>query len=370
MKHLEAPATFSIATTPEVDALIAAGSPVAIGVSGGKDSSAVAFATIEHLDRVEHTGPRVLIHSDLGLTEWTQSGPMCQKLADRLGLELIVTRRAQGGMMERWEQRWTDNVARYADLSCVQLILPWSTPGMRFCTSELKTAPICQALSRRFPGQRILSVTGIRRQESSGRAKAPVAKAEPKLSNVTRRTSGLTWNPIIDWTLGDVLTLLRDRRFALHEAYTTYGLTRVSCAFCIMSSAADLRAATTCPENHALYRRMVDLEIRSTFAFHGDAWLGDVASELLSDEQRRGIIEAKASAEVRRSIEQFIPDHLLYQKGWPTCMPTQDEAEFLAKVRRGVAATINIAVNFTDRASIIGRYAELMAAKRAKGVAA
>ena len=43
---------------------------------------------------------------------------------------------------------------------------------MRFCTSELKTAVICRELVKRFPGRQILSVTGIRRQESAGRAKA------------------------------------------------------------------------------------------------------------------------------------------------------------------------------------------------------
>src|SRR5579871_7030620 len=124
----------AIATSPEVDALLRAACPVAIGVSGGKDSSAVAFATAEHLDRIGHAGPRVLIHADLGITEWADSLPTCVRLADMLGIELMVVRRAQGDMMDRWEQRWRDNVARWESLSCVKLILPWSTPSMRFCT--------------------------------------------------------------------------------------------------------------------------------------------------------------------------------------------------------------------------------------------
>lgn len=57
----------SVATTPEIDRLLNDGAPVAIGVSGGKDSSAVAFATVAHLDRIGHSGPRVLIHSDPGI---------------------------------------------------------------------------------------------------------------------------------------------------------------------------------------------------------------------------------------------------------------------------------------------------------------
>jgi hypothetical protein len=47
---------------------------------------------------------------------------------------LHTTRRAAGGMMERWEKRWSNNVTRYENLECVKLILPWSTPAMRYCT--------------------------------------------------------------------------------------------------------------------------------------------------------------------------------------------------------------------------------------------
>lgn len=40
-----------LSITPEISALIATGSPVAIGVSGGKDSQAAALAVCEYLDR-------------------------------------------------------------------------------------------------------------------------------------------------------------------------------------------------------------------------------------------------------------------------------------------------------------------------------
>ncbi|MGC4033648.1 MAG: phosphoadenosine phosphosulfate reductase family protein [Tepidisphaeraceae bacterium] len=293
----------SVATTPEVEVLIAADAPVAIGVSGGKDSSAVAIATVEYLDRVGHKGPRILIHSDLGLMEWQASLPMCQILADRLGLELVVVRREKGGMMERWEQRWADNVARYASLSCVQLILPWSTPDMRFCTSELKTDIICRALSRRYGGLTILSVTGIRRQESSGRAKAPIAKPEPKLTSVTRVTQGVTWNPIIEWSIDDVFGLLRERGMPLHEAYTVYGTSRVSCFNCIMASDADLVAANKCVANHAGSRRVIRLETISTFGFKGNRWLGDLVPDLLTLEERVNLRKAKDAAAYRATAE-------------------------------------------------------------------
>jgi 3'-phosphoadenosine 5'-phosphosulfate sulfotransferase (PAPS reductase)/FAD synthetase len=172
----------------------------------------------------------VLIHSDLGQVEWKDSLPTCERLAARLGLELIVVRRQAGGMLERWQTRWANNVARYANLECVKLILPWSTASMRFCTSELKTAIICRELVRRFPGQTILSVSGIRREESTKRKLAPIVKVQPKLTSTTHATSGYDWHPLLDWTKADVFALHERTGFPLHEAYRVYGSSRVSCA--------------------------------------------------------------------------------------------------------------------------------------------
>jgi 3'-phosphoadenosine 5'-phosphosulfate sulfotransferase (PAPS reductase)/FAD synthetase len=313
-----------IALTPTITTLLSAHAPVAIGVSGGKDSDAAAFATDEHLDAIGHAGPRVLIHSDLGRTEWTESLPQCERLAQRLGLELIIVRREKGDMLDRWLTRWRNNVARYVNLECVKLILPWSTAAMRFCTSEMKTAVICRDLVKRFPGQTIVSVAGIRRDESPNRAKAEISKRQNKLTSATHQTTGYDWLPILDWTKQDVIDLHEARGFPLHEAYRTNS--RVSCVFCILASKADLVASTTRPEHAPLYRAMVDLEISSTFAFQDSGWLGDLAPSLLTPAQRTGLAEAKRRARERTRIEAEIPGHLLYTKGWPTCMPTRDEA--------------------------------------------
>ncbi|WP_248309359.1 phosphoadenosine phosphosulfate reductase family protein [Bosea sp. AK1] len=191
------PALPPIAVTPVLDDLFRQHAAVAIGVSGGKDSQAAAIATFDYLDRIGHVGPRRLIHADLGIVEWSDSLPVCERLAERLGVELVVVRREQGGLMERWESRWRGNVARYEDLSTVTLVPCWSTPAMRFCTSELKTSRIHAALKRGFQGLPIISVTGVRRQESHRRARAEIA--ERKASN------GIwTGRPILDWSEGEV----------------------------------------------------------------------------------------------------------------------------------------------------------------------
>lgn len=348
-----------VAVTPEISGLLAANAPVAIGVSGGKDSSAVAFATVAYLDSIGHTGPRILIHSDLGVTEWEQSLEWCQRLAARLGLELIVVRRPKGDMMQRWEQRWSDNVARYRALECVQLILPWSTPDMRFCTSEMKVDVICRELSRRYPGQTIVNVNGIRREESTARACKPVWKEQPKLTSKTLATLGVDWHPIIEWTLEDVLDLLKAVDFPLHPAYLVWMLTRVSCVFCIMSSRDDLKNAARCPANHDIYRRMVNLELISTFAFQGGNWLADVAPEILAPGQRKVVEAVKAKAGRRQDLEAWIPKDLLYVKGWPVTIPTKSAAVELCRVRRGMSELFELDCQFLDPESLIGRYEEL-----------
>lgn len=131
-----------IATTSEIDDLLKQNSVVCQGVSGGKDSIACLLATHRHLNAIGHKGPRVCLHADLGSVEWQESITKCQEAADLLGWELIVVRRAAGGMMQRWSVRWNNNVQRYKDLSCVSLILPWSTPSMRFCRAQDRPYPL------------------------------------------------------------------------------------------------------------------------------------------------------------------------------------------------------------------------------------
>jgi 3'-phosphoadenosine 5'-phosphosulfate sulfotransferase (PAPS reductase)/FAD synthetase len=345
-----------------VASLLTTDAVVAIGVSGGKDSVACALAVARHLDAIGHNGPRILVHSDLGRVEWKDSGPACERLAAHLGWELLTLQRKAGDMLARWEKRWSNNVERYRDLSCVRLILPWSTPSMRFCTSELKGGLINSALNKRFPTHNIVSVTGVRRQESNARSKMAVAAPLAPLS--TKGRTSVTWNAIIEWTVDEVFTEIAAAGLALHEAYTVYGASRVSCAYCIMSSLDDLRAAASCADNHDVYREMVRLEAESTFAFQGQRWLADVAPNLLPPELAADVARAKAAAIERQAIEAEIPAHLLFLSGWPTARPTPDEAESLASVRRRVAQTVGIEVGYTSAADVMRRYDELLAQRQ------
>lgn len=359
-------ANLGVELNDEIRALLSANAPCAIGVSGGKDSVAAAFATIEHLDSIGHTGPRILIHADLGDpdpsldVEWSDSLPTCERLAKRLSVELLVCRRPAGGMMKRWLKRQSNNLRRYADLSCVKVILPWSTPKMRFCTSELKSAPMASALVKRFPGQTIVSACGVRREESRERRKAKCAKPNKRLANKAHRTTGVDWNPIAAWTEADVYAIAAARDFPLHEGYTTFKMSRISCRYCIMAKRSDLVASATCEANAPVFRTMVGLEITSTFAFQGSSWLADIAPHLLDPGTLYALEIAKFKAQRREQIEARIPDHLLYEKGWPKVMPTRDEAQSLCDVRIEIGELLGIRVRYTKPDDLLGRYAELM----------
>ena len=186
---------FSIEVPAEVANVLGAGAPVFVGVSGGRDSQALAYRVCAHLDDIGHQGRRFLIHADLGRVDWRDSLPVCERLAHRLGVELVVVRRNAGDMMDRWLSRWAANVARYANLECVKLILPWSTAAQRFCTAELKSQVIAREMRRRFPEGDVVSAVGIRREESTKRARMPAWKQDERTTR--RRGAGHTWNPLL-----------------------------------------------------------------------------------------------------------------------------------------------------------------------------
>mgnify|MGYP000726946058 CR=1 FL=1 len=92
---------FSIEVPSEVANVLAADAPVFVGVSGGRDSQALAYRVCAHLDDIGHQGRRFLIHADLGRVDWRDSLPVCERLAQRLGVELIVVRRNAGDMINK-----------------------------------------------------------------------------------------------------------------------------------------------------------------------------------------------------------------------------------------------------------------------------
>lgn len=259
------------------------------------------------------------------------------------------------------------SVRRYNEIATMRLVLPLSTPGMRFCTSELKIDPMNSELRRRARAAgvgEVVSACGIRREKSPARHLKPVAKLDRNASS--QRVALWNWHPIIDWSAVQGLDSIAQAGLDLHGAYTAHELTRVSCRFCIMSSTADLLAASRAEENSDLFRRMVALEAKSTFGFQGQRWLADVAPFLLDEAQASAVARAKEGARIRAEAEAEIPEDLLHGPGgWPRRMPSPAEADLIAVIRRRVAVAVGLGqIGFTDGSAVSNRFAELMSLAR------
>ena len=121
-----------------------------------------------------------------------------------------------------------------------------------------------------------------------------------------------------------------------------------------------------CEDNHEAYRELVPLEIASTFSFQSDLWLGDLAPHLIDEETYQAFLGAKQKAVRRQEWEKKTPPHLLYSKGWPTTVPTWEEARLLGEVRKAVGEIVGIETLYTQAGEIRERFANLIEIKTHK----
>lgn len=345
-----------LAIDETITAALDASTIVAFSMSGGKDSSAAAIATNRYLDTIGHPrANRIAIHADLGAIEWPQTTHMVKSTAALLELPIVLVHRSQGGLIERWQDRFERALKRYADLETYQLIGPWSSPSLRFCTSELKTAPITRKLTSLFPGKTILSVIGIRREESPSRSKTPISNSAPATKTGTRIVN---WHPIVDWSKEEVFACHHQHNVPLHPAYVEYGLTRLSCAYCIMSSRHDIERSAASRCNETSLHAIVALELRSAFPFQLSHWLADLTSGTHGF-SNSAISTAKDRRAERIAAENALPADLKYVKGWPPRIPSLSEAAQIRDTRAVILADHNLPVNYPTTHDIRARFAEL-----------
>jgi 3'-phosphoadenosine 5'-phosphosulfate sulfotransferase (PAPS reductase)/FAD synthetase len=277
----EAAALPPLAFTDEIRAELAAGAVLAVGISGGKDSQALLTAVVREHRANRWPGELFAIHADLGRAEWEQTLPHCQALCDRLGVRLVVVRREKGDLVDRWQERLEKLAGTGKPF--------WSSAQARYCTSDMKRGPIDKYL-RQFP--RVISVEGIRADESTARAKKPVSEVRDQIT--TRERRAFTWNPLLYWNKEDVWAACGTSHFDLqrrqslyregreeaalsgwpcHPAYV-FGNERLSCALCVLASKNDL--VNGAKHNPALYQTLVAMEERSGFSFRADLALSSL----------------------------------------------------------------------------------------------
>ncbi|MCZ4340162.1 phosphoadenosine phosphosulfate reductase family protein [Sphingomonadaceae bacterium G21617-S1] len=358
-----------IALDPAARAAIAAGAPIAFSLSGGKDSIAIASAAMRALDGMGHPrNRRVAIHADLGRIDWPSTPATVEAGAASLGLPLIVVRRGAGDLVARWERRFELGSERYAALATYHLTGPWSSAANRFCTSELKTQVILPELLRRYPGEQILSVVGIRREESLKRRGTPISKAEGKAFQRANGGRIVSWHPGVDWKLAEVWAEIAAHQLPVGESYAL-GSERYGCAFCVLASLNDLTVAARSPGNRGLLFHLVDMEAKSTFSFQPDRWLGELARDYLPASLAADLRRGQNRAAERRAIEAALPAGLKYVAGWPQRMPTPAEAEAIVQGRAKILAMHNLETPYTSAALVMDRFADLIAQRELKAAA-
>ncbi|MEU0237629.1 phosphoadenosine phosphosulfate reductase family protein [Nocardiopsis sp. NPDC006198] len=213
---------------------------VVVQISAGKDSQ-VALAQAAHaVERAGVPERLVVVHADLGAAEWEGAKDLAVEHARHYDRDLrIVARRREDGQVETILER-------------VEKRGMWPGPGnARWCTSDHKVGPglvLLTALVKdlRESGRvtdrpvRILHVLGMRAEESSERAKKDPYRYDKRASNGRRHVD--VWLPVHAWTVRQVWDGIRAEGTRHHFAYDA-GMSRLSCTFCPLASAKDLRCA-------------------------------------------------------------------------------------------------------------------------------
>lgn len=250
---------------PDPMDMIQKGALVVANVSGGKDGQAMLIHLIERL----HV-PReqiVVIHADLGRSEWEGTEAHARASADAYGLPFLVCRaqNKDGEVKELIE--YADARGKFPDTAT------------RWCTSDFKRGPIRRTINAYrnlidHQSPYVLNCMGIRSEESSERAKYPVleyvqtascpAAAWPDVLDMTTRARPryfFDWHPILHLTEAQVFATIAAAGQHPHWAYTSAGARRLSCLVCIYSSEEDIRAAARhSPKGRAYIRDIIRLE--------------------------------------------------------------------------------------------------------------
>lgn len=222
----------------EVRALIDAGALFAVNHSGGKDSQAMLAILRKHVPAAQ----LIVIHAHLEGEEW--EGVREHIAATCEGLDVLIA----------------EPVKTFAEMVERRGMFP--SPQQRQCTSDLKRGPIERELRRHlkahpeFRGQ-IVNCMGLRADESAQRAKAQTFTRNA--GNSVAGREWFDWLPIHSLTTPQVFDTIRAAGQRPHWAYGA-GMTRLSCMFCIMASASDLRTAARL--NPEAYAERVALERR------------------------------------------------------------------------------------------------------------
>ncbi|MCA0453951.1 MAG: phosphoadenosine phosphosulfate reductase family protein [Chloroflexi bacterium] len=263
--------------------LLRDGAALVLSVSGGKDSDAMCHHLLQRRQREGWPGEIAMIHADLGRAEWQSTTDYVHELARRKNVPLHVIRWTQGDLIDRIWQRYHADPSR----PC------WPSSKVRYCTSDLKRAPISRWIRNTYPTGTVICAIGLRAEESSTRAKKTAISVREDCTAPTLNRLTLNWLPIHNWTESEVWDCIRQHGNVCHEAYK-YGNHRLSCACCVLANVSDLINGAI--HNPDTYRELCRIEAVTGYSFRQDFWLSDLKSDLLPESTRIAVHEHKRRA--------------------------------------------------------------------------
>lgn len=202
--------------------------------SGGKDSQAM-YLKLKDLVPAKQL---VVVHADLAEVEWVDTFEHVLKTVDPI--HQIHKVKAEKTFVEMVRARG---------------MFPGSMS--RQCTSDLKTRPIFNLIKKILMpnGGIVVNCTGLRAQESSARADKESFQVNKK--QTTKKLKVYDWLPIHNWSTRDVFKFIEINNQKPHDAYLK-GMSRLSCAFCIMGNRQDLKVSAE--HNGELLETIANLE--------------------------------------------------------------------------------------------------------------
>ncbi|RLU79987.1 phosphoadenosine phosphosulfate reductase [Streptomyces griseocarneus] len=221
----------------------------------------------------------VIVHADLGDVEWEGTRKLAEEQARRLGVRFEVVKAEGGDLLARTVARFfklkakAEREAREQGLdpATAKVAPAWPSSSARWCTSDLKRGPVRKLMTRLVAelgdlGRpvRILNCLGQRAAESAPRAKLAAVEVDRPASNGKRHVT--TWRPIHGWTDAEVWKEIARSGLPYHEAYD-WGMSRLSCSFCVLGCEADVVLAARLRPAKAAEYVAVEKEVRADFKY-------------------------------------------------------------------------------------------------------
>ncbi|GHF32854.1 hypothetical protein GCM10010218_12400 [Streptomyces mashuensis] len=260
------PSVPAVPATTIPTALLRAADWILLNSSGGKDSQSMASHVCRLAAKLGLLHRVVIVHADLGDVEWGGTRTLAEEQARRLGVRFEVVKAEGGDLLARTVARFFKLKAKAEeeardegrDPATAKVAPAWPSSTARWCTSDLKRGPIRKLMTRLVAelgdlGRpvRILNCMGQRAAESAPRAKLAAVEIDRPASNGKRHVT--TWRPIHGWTDAEVWKEIARSGLPYHEAYD-WGMSRLSCSFCVLGCEADVvLAARLRPRKAAQY---------------------------------------------------------------------------------------------------------------------